>query len=318
MSQITEEMEGMEDNHTEVKREPSEHSSIVYNRSASPFSIVSTSEDESIDRSSVFRPFQPPAPPAAPSRTPALGTTNSADFWYITEEKWQSLINETALPANAQAAIGVLQKDDQAGRAMETDEGALAEVPCQTCADKNAACTMFANGKYKTCVICKRLAKGGCDARVSASSAPTYTAGQTGVVPRASASHSYAPRKKRGRPPKHESRSVEQRLLKLEQELAASKRQRDEDERRLENLEEEAAITQSRLERYERTGAGRLVNGGGEGSSTKKRKLDEGERRGQRHHSCSCPAVYLELREVCACCDYVKIQWQQDPQGNAR
>lgn len=83
-------------------------------------------------------------------------TTNTSDYWYVTQEKWNELLREAAMPEKAKVALNNLRKYDTAGRIMETDEGADAEDPCSWCSRGSVThpCRVY-KSKPESCASCK-------------------------------------------------------------------------------------------------------------------------------------------------------------------
>ncbi|KAK3050874.1 hypothetical protein LTR09_007952 [Extremus antarcticus] len=116
----------------------------------------SFSDDESVDNRDEFpheRLAAQTQPPIAPhARTRGLRrprTTDSRDFWYISEDRWQELLSDTGAASKIETAMGTLRRFDQAGRIMETAEGVLATEEY---------------GNHKVCAYCKRGSRSGCNA----------------------------------------------------------------------------------------------------------------------------------------------------------
>ncbi len=131
----------------------------------------SFSDDESVDNRDEFpheRLAAQTQPPIAPhARTRGLRrprTTDSRDFWYISEDRWQELLSDTGAASKIETAMGTLRRFDQAGRIMETAEGVLATEECKSCARHDHACKLFADGNHKVCAYCKRGSRSGCNA----------------------------------------------------------------------------------------------------------------------------------------------------------
>ncbi|KAK3048978.1 hypothetical protein LTR09_009632 [Extremus antarcticus] len=251
--------------------------------------------DEPALGNSELRPFIPQAQPqsqlsqqhtprtplfAPDSRTKGLRkpeSTNPADFWYISQQRWDSFVAETAIPDDVAVALNRLKTFDQAGRVMETSEGAIAAVPCHTCQKAGNVCKMFANGKYVTCAYCKRIAKGGCTASLTLRTGASAMEGSQ--VPG-----------KRGRPRKHASPPVEYKP-------AMQRRDGGDSDSRLARLEEELAATKRRLDDVERTSQQRLEILERELAATRSRLSNGNGQMGQQQHASS--ALYAELRALC-------------------
>ena len=97
-------------------------------------------------------------------------TTNTADFWYCAQKRWDGFLSDISIEGKEKAALNNLRKYSAAGHIMETDEGVIAAQACEWCTrpGHNWPCKVYRTGLESACAYCKRHAKSGCSASLNA------------------------------------------------------------------------------------------------------------------------------------------------------